>query len=127
MDEVLYGLDNGSMMPILIGSPAWARRMPKFMSGPRPTRLPTARLPPVIAVHCKNRLREICCIVPISFMMCVGTVRQPNDFIKFRSVSSFAGSDRTDSFAAEETGIAQVESDGLAVRLNCTGLQCTLA
>jgi hypothetical protein len=36
------------------------------MSGPRPTRLPSARLPPVIAVNCKKRLRDICGMVPAS-------------------------------------------------------------
>ena len=74
-------------MPILIGSSAYAIRTPKSMNVPRFIRPPNASAPPVTAVHCKKRLRDISCMMPASQVMFVRTVRT-HDFIVYVLVSS---------------------------------------
>src|SRR6185295_15050918 len=70
MDDVLYGLDRGSMMPTLMGSPVFAgstfagssaeaRYMPLVAPSARRASSPDASAPPVSAESCRNRLREI--------------------------------------------------------------------
>src|SRR6185295_15142398 len=70
MDDVLYGLERGSMMPTLMGSPVFAgsafagssaeaRYMPLVAPSARRPSSPDASAPPVSAESCRNRLREI--------------------------------------------------------------------
>src|SRR2546428_13877097 len=69
IEEVLYGLDNGSMMPTLIGSAAYAERVHLVNPIIWSARSPKARAPPAGAARFGNRLSDLALLVEIHHLM----------------------------------------------------------
>src|SRR2546428_8069028 len=65
IEEVLYGLDNGSMMPTLIGSAAYAERVHLVNPIIWSARSPKASAPPAAAASLRNRLRDMAFMVEV--------------------------------------------------------------